>query len=251
MTGPVSPQQKISAVVLSTLLFASVFFAHHKQRTPTATPFAHATSARPHLDAAQQAAYDAELYTKPETFDTTQQAIFNAEIDAVARQYTHTSPFNLTKETEVHVIAVHEADCSEHRYSDNCNGQSGDINIEIDYSDNPIFLILVAHNSVKWRINVTTNTRVEQVMISGHEPQSYWGLANTMPVTMNSHEHSFCATNCWRGGSDIPKLYYLTNDLLELSQKIENMTGKKITSLQYSHQSKRFDIYPSMPKLRY
>lgn len=278
MSQPISQTQKISAVVLSISLCASTVFAYQKQQTPK--ELSEATPAAPlfpspfdaaqlaALHAAQNAQTDALNHTRQAALnaDAAQQAAWNAQADVLARQHvqtrirnvdirrveqpTKTIPFNLSARSEVHMVAVHQASC-EQADPNSCDGENGTVNVTVDYHSTPIVLVLAAHNSVEWNVTIMPNTRVEQVIISGHASQRYRGLARHIPVAIYSHESSMCSTNCWRGDAYQPNLYHMTRDRSELGQKILELTGKPISSLQSAHQEKQFNIYSGIPKLMY
>jgi len=278
MSQPISQTQRISAVVLSISLCASTVFAYQKQQTPKASPEARpAAPLYPSpFDAAQLAALHAAQNAQNAALnharqaalnaDAAQQAAYKAQADAFTQRHSQkqaqheaitetkqpikTTPFNLSNRSEVHMVAVHQASCAQDD-PHSCDGENGTVSVKVDYQGSPIVLILAAHNSVEWNINVTHGTKVEQVIISGHDSQHYRGLAHTIPVAMYSHESSICATNCWRGDAHRPNLYHMTRDMTELNQKILALTGKPISSLQSAHQEKLFNVYSGMPRMRY
>lgn len=104
MTQPVSAQQKISAIVLSGMLFASVVFAHQKQHPPI-TSFKQTTPVEyvPRFDAAYQAARDAEQNAKPESIEVTRQAVFDATIGSL-----EAAPTPKTAPTDAHDLATQQ-----------------------------------------------------------------------------------------------------------------------------------------------
>lgn len=104
MTQPISAQQKISAIVLSGMLFASVVFAHQKQHAPI-TSFKQTTPVEyvPRFDAAYQAARDAEKSSQPEAIEATRQAVFDATVDSL-----EAAPTPKTAPTDAHDLETQQ-----------------------------------------------------------------------------------------------------------------------------------------------
>lgn len=104
MSQPVSAQQKISAIVLSGMLFASVVFAHQKQHPPI-TSFKQPKPVEyvPRFDAAYQAARDAEKNSPPESIEVTRQSVFDAAVDSL-----EAAPTPKTAPADAHDLATQQ-----------------------------------------------------------------------------------------------------------------------------------------------
>jgi len=287
MSQPISQTQKISAVVLSISLCASTVFAYQKQQTPQEQTrrVSAIKPSNPRLDAAQIAALDAEANKKAKALAAAQQTAFNAEIDAIARQYApktnqdealknvqqpiKTIPFNLSAQSEVHVIGVHTAYVEEgEHWAANCGhteGESlicfeemrrkealgGTVEVIVNYPKKPIVLVLTALERVHWKIKVSAGTQIEQVIISGNRTQEYSGLPHSTPVAIYTLGSSVCSTPCWRGDGYFHTLSISEEGSSGFQRKIQEITGKPIYSFQGAHRGKTFNIFSGIPKISY
>lgn len=242
-------RQVLAGIIHSILIMMTVFML---AKSATSTLTAPDEPEQPALDAAQIAAQEAENNAaaeaavaaakkpKPVTDSNNQKVIFKL-------------PFST--EAKVHAVAVYGAEksYSKNRWWEDCitpsdqpctpDSASSDtprkyirsINVKVNHSKAPVILLLMAYEPVRWNIQAD-GSRVEGIILAGYSGQRVSG-AGHIPQYSFTHQPAEC--ECYQGNDFF---YAMRPDDATLIDKVDRLTGKKISSFQARQYGKNFDI---------
>lgn len=246
--------RKITSLILTVSLLVSAGFAYDKQRTIKQAYYAKKIAVLRAESAAREANntqinIDSWRFDEPAegrnacvTATSPQGRFVNCEsVDSGGSRSVVNSVIDrlntpivpISDEAEVHVIGVYSG---------------GTVTVNVDYSQNPIVLMLTAYESVNWDIQVQPDTKIERLIISGYHAQSYQGITPSTPVEIYTYDPSKCSTPCWHRQS-----YFYAYDLVDaqrqLEPKIEGIIGKRMNSFQGADKGASFNIHNQIQQL--
>lgn len=170
--------------------------------------------------------------------------------------------FPASDQAEIHAVGVYKADIpNEVVWWQKCGDMSphqchrayasqheeGAIQVNVSYSKKPIILTLMAYEPVHWVIQQSSGSQIEAVILGGYHGQRVSGISSSIPVSAYTYDTSNCGA-CSKGNG-----YFYGYELKagdnDFAQKIFDITGKRLSTLQGSHKGSSFSINDYTPKL--
>src|SRR5262249_36708476 len=131
-------------------------------------------------------------------------------------------------EAELHVIGLYEPAGKV--------GADTEAAVQVTLKDKAIFLVLCAHESVRWKVQVSPGVEIVKVLVGGCSPQQVTGV--DVPV-----EYHVARQGPW--GGDYFYAYEKGDSSYEdMVKRVRGLTGKDVTSFQgqYRHDGRPFLI---------
>jgi ankyrin repeat protein len=117
-------------------------------------------------------------------------------------------------------------------------GDSEPRDVTVEVGVHPVILALSAYTATEWRIDVRPGARLAGVLALGYDPPRASGLSPTVPVLFN-HLDAGC--------EDAPPNPSSAQDseLQRLVLRVERMTGRSVTRIQFDAPDRRFTVRTS------
>jgi hypothetical protein len=113
--------------------------------------------------------------------------------------------------------------------------------VDVQRSGPPIVLVLMAYESVIWKLSVASGVNIVKIIVAGYSGQDIQGAPADVPVEVRSHESSPCI-NCERQ----PGYFYgyepSTREYTNALAQLRDITGLAPSSFQGSYQASRFSV---------
>ncbi|MCB2090299.1 MAG: pentapeptide repeat-containing protein [Alphaproteobacteria bacterium] len=175
----------------------------------------------------------------PKDFDPTKSGAYyvaSKDTDLETKLPENVLPISLSDNIELIALGIYRGKSKDggscgHKYEENCV-----INVKIQKTDKPIFLILSAYESSMWRINAANGVRIEGVIMGGFYGQSIQGVPGSTKV-INYSNIDLQNKNNFDFHEDKDE-----GDLIKMSSVVKALTGREVNSILLPNKDKNFEI---------